>query len=234
MLQQKIDSENNFHSVQEDLRRFPPVWNSVNDKITEYLKFLGKLGCSGECDDFRSWLSASGIYVDDMKHLKEHLENLVLQGTFERSGEAKTVYRYKDVCFPSEIEYSLSSHFETAPISFVRSRIDSYLSFNNCSDELKTDILIGVVEAVENAVKYNGSDHFYVHYWTESENLFNLEICNQVPAVSIEDDIQSGKFTGAKTLMRGVLIMESTFDFFDLDLSPDGKIAVMKANKKFR
>ncbi|MEM3151033.1 MAG: hypothetical protein QXK15_00485, partial [Candidatus Bathyarchaeia archaeon] len=68
------------------------------------------------------------------------------------------------ISFSNFVEFISPANLLYSPIQFVRSRLISFLNFYEVQEETLYDIVIGVVEAVENAVKYSSDDKIYIKY----------------------------------------------------------------------
>ncbi|MCW7501841.1 ATP-binding protein [Leptospira sp. 2 VSF17] len=118
------------------------------------------------------------------------------------------------------------------PMQYVRARLDYFLKRNGIAEELRMDLCIATVEAVENAAKYGDGGGVDVIFQIDKHKTFTIEMINTVKDFSLEDDIQRGKFSSTATLMRGMMVMQKLFDSVDLEISDNRKQAILKATRK--
>ncbi len=117
-------------------------------------------------------------------------------------------------------------HFN--PMQYVRTRLDYFLFRNGIDPELRMDLCIATVEAVENAAKYGDGGNVEIEYQIDKNKVLILDMVNTVKDFNLEDDIQRGKFSSTATLMRGMMVMQKLFDTVDLEISDNRKLAILK------
>ena len=137
------------------------------------------------------------------------------------------------------IESGWSENFQVIPglicvadvVSMVREKLENFLHIHEV-DEMQIDfLLMGVTEAIENAIKY-GSDNTPIQICYSLENKrFCVEMINEARPVSPERDIEAGKYSPGGTLMRGMLVMEKVFDTVGIDLEEKTGTVVFSAIK---
>ncbi len=201
---------------------------------------MGKLGLFGTIREFYHWKnfiilenkSMNKFDKEDYKNFTKVFHNLIQKNIFLRNKNLKNEYIYNEkLNFSRYIEYFAPASLNNSPIQFVRSRLLSFLNFHRIKEEIIYDIIIGVVEAVENAVKYSSDNKIFIKYFLE-ENTFYVEIQNKYKIPEIHHDIQTGKYNSSITLMRGMLVMSKIFDEMNIDLMEAEEIAVFQARKK--
>jgi len=194
---------------------------------------MGKYGLFGTIKEFYFWHNF--LYNPENLKYKQFYKSfysLVNQNIFRNYENYKNEYIYNQpLKFTRFIEYFAPSSLRYSPIQFVRSQLFSFLKYFNIEEDLIYDIIIGSIEAVENAVKYSSEDKIYVKYFIE-ETTFYIEIQNKYKIPEINKDIESGKYNSSITLMRGMLVMNKIFDQMDIDLIEEKEIAIFQARKK--
>lgn len=194
---------------------------------------LGQKGLFGCIKEFYSWYKF--IYNIDNLNSKEFYKtfySLVQEKIFIKNPEFKNEYIYNlPLKFSNYVEFVGPSMLKNSPIQFVRSQLLSFLRFHEVDEELIYDIIIGVVEATENAVKYSFDDKIFVKYFIE-HNKFYIEIQNKYKIPEIREDIAKGKYNSSITLMRGMLVMSKLFDEMNINLIEEHKTAIFQATKK--
>lgn len=93
------------------------------------------------------------------------------------------------------------------------------------------DLCIGVLEAVENAVKYGDGTEVEVEYYIDPSQTLFIQIINNLKELNLEQDIERGKFSSTATLMRGMMVMQKLFDELDLEILENKKQAQFNAKK---
>ncbi len=194
---------------------------------------LGQKGLFGCIKEFYFWYKF--IYNKQDLNSKEFYKtfySLIREKIFIKNPEFKNEYLYNlPLKFSNYVEFIGPSSLKNSPIQFVRSQLLSFLKFHEVEEELIYDIIIGVVEATENAVKYSSDDKIFVKYFIE-KNTFYIEIQNKYKIPEIRDDIAKGKYNSSITLMRGMLVMSKLFDEMNIDLIEERSIAIFQATKK--
>lgn len=201
--------------------------------MKEFILKLAESGCRGTIKDFHSWLDAEGIDVP-MDSVQGVLRELVDQGIF--LFQDSTTHDYwlsRAVKFGDREKYYVSSDIKHSPIQMVRSRLEGFLSSHRISGEQLLDLIVGVTEALENAVKYS-PDHsqISVNYFLENGE-FHIRIKNRNRERYVEKDILEGKYDQESfTLMRGMLVMRKLFDDMDLSIEENEQMVVFTAKLK--
>jgi anti-sigma regulatory factor (Ser/Thr protein kinase) len=202
--------------------------------IENALKELGRSGCYGNPQDFLAWIRAKGMSDLTAENFTEVFNNLVKAGIFQKSENLILSYRFTaTLSFPDYVEYNVSSLYEHFPIQFARTRLESFLSYHRIDPEEIILLLIGGTEAFENAIKYNSGKYYSVRYWLENK-IFRMIVENDMTFVTVEENIASGKFDIATTLMRGLLVMNKIFDTMDLNFTQNNKHAVLTVEKNYQ
>lgn len=205
---------------------------AVMSEIVNSVVQLGKSGCKGTTKDFHSWLQKYDANIDQ-NSVQEILDGLKSDGIFISNPESPRDYLLaQNIEFPDEIHYIVSSEIKLSPIQMVRSRMESFLNSRGVENETVVDIMVGITEAMENAVKYSDQNSPINVFYSLLNGKFSVKITNVVVSTSPEDDIEMGKYRdGNITLMRGMMVMTKLFDEMDLDISDDGREAVFSAVK---
>lgn len=201
--------------------------------IEETLIKLGKVGCSGSIQDFQSWLQYEHLDVEPSK-VKSALEDLRSSGTFKSGRQYTGDYQLHETGpFPDSVSYSVPCTISGSILQMVRSRLDAFLHHHGVSEDSKTDIILGITEAMENALKYGVPESQVRIQYSIAEKKITIKIENDVPEVSPHRDIQKGKYRdGSVTLMRGLLVMQKLFDSMELEIQEESRVATFFAEKK--
>ena len=202
------------------------------ERAIEYLLELGNAGCQGNVQDYAAWVRY--VYQHDVstEALKGCLETMVADGRFQTHPDIPSEYRAANLPgFPPAVEYAVSGDLDNAPLQMVRSRLEAFLRFHGATEPEIIDVSIATTEAMENAVKYSDHRKIEISYWIENE-VFNIRIVNRIGDVEPEQDIESGKYSGSLTLMRGMMVMVKLFDEMDIDISESDQQAIFTAYKK--
>ncbi|MBE8416811.1 ATP-binding protein, partial [Leptospira borgpetersenii] len=134
--------------------------------------------------------------------------------------------------FPSKDRYILLGKIAYQPMQYVRSRFEFFLKNQKTPEDIITDICIGALEAVENAVKYGDGTEVEVEYSIDCSSTLCIKITNNLKELNLEQDIERGKFSSTATLMRGMMVMQKLFDELDLEIIEGKKQAQFNAKKK--
>ncbi len=204
----------------------------LQKKIENQIKEMAASGLFGTIKEFYFWYIF--LYKDNQVNYRvfsKVFHHLIDKGVLCNKLHLKNEYQYNEnFSFSNYIEFLAPTNLQNSPIQFVRSRLISYLNYFQVVESLIYDIIIGVVEAVENAVKYSIDDTIYVRYFIEN-NVFYVEIQNKYKEPEIFTDINKGKYDSSLTLMRGMMVMSKLFDEMDIDLIQNKQVAVFRAKK---
>lgn len=180
----------------------------LQKNIENHIKEMAASGLFGTIKEFYFWYIF--LYKDNQINYKifsKIFHSLIAKGILINNINLKNEYKYNEnFQFTNYVEFLAPTNLRNSPIQFVRSRLISYLNFFQVLEGLIYDIIIGVVEAVENAVKYCSADTIYVRYFIEN-NIFYIEIQNKYKEPEIQKDIDKGKYDSSLTLMRGMMVM---------------------------
>ncbi|MBX7058729.1 MAG: ATP-binding protein [Leptospirales bacterium] len=195
---------------------------------------LGRAGCQGNSQDFECWLRYLLRQPAPGADVSRTLDRLVAEGHFLSHPEYPGEYLIAGQPeFDIAIEYQVSGNLQDSPIQMVRSRLERFLRFHRIAEEDVIDLTIATTEAIENAVKY--SDHTAINVFYELRGgEFFIRIVNWMDEVIPEKDIESGKYSPATTLMRGMMVMVKLFDNVDLDISDERRQVIFSASRKLR
>lgn len=197
--------------------------------IYQALKELGASGCQGNVHDFSVWLKAVYQIQIAESDLQAIINQLVEDGHFTNHHEIKAEYLNKETTsFPGSVKYQVLAQLNASPIQMVRSRLEAFLRNHGAPNLDIVDISIATTEAMENAVKYSDHGMIDVEYSIENK-VFQIKIVNKIGDIKPEADIESGKYSGSITLMRGMMVMVKLFDEVDIDIAEDKDLAIFTA-----
>ncbi len=200
--------------------------------IQEALQKLGDSGLYGTAADFSRWLHYSEALDVDEEKVRKALHSLLDAGRFERHAEYPEDYVSTQVApMPDSCSFSCPRQLFYSPIQFFRSRLLAFLRQKGVPSEQEIDIVIGSVEAIENAVKYSSSGDIIVRF-DYHPGEFRLEVVNDVKPAQPASDIELGKYDSSRTLMRGMMVMSRLFDDMDIDIDESVSRATFRARKK--
>ncbi|GBF50140.1 anti-sigma regulatory factor [Leptospira ryugenii] len=218
---------------------FPLSQNELEKEI----KSLFSCGLAGNAKDFLSWvqmevqrkfkelpdtkLEAIQSYLDHLEKAGEIQTNPLDPREYllaEKSTLTKKVGNSETFVLLGALHFN--------PMQYVRARLDYFLKMNKIDEDMRMDLCIATVEAVENAAKYGDGMNVEVIFQIDKNKVFSLEMINTVKDFNLEDDIQRGKFSSTATLMRGMMVMQKLFDTVDLDIIDNRKQAHLRATRK--
>lgn len=209
-----------------------PIEFDLEKKIENHITEMANLGLFGTIKEFYLWYYF--LFNDleiNYKSFSKVFHNLIANKVFINNQNLRNEYIYNNqISFSNFVEFISPANLLYSPIQFVRSRLISFLNYFGVQEGILYDIVIGVVEAVENAVKYSSDDKIYVKYFIEN-NIFYVEIQNRYKEPEVDQDISKGKYDSSKTLMRGMVVMSKLFDEMDIDLIQNREIAIFYAKK---
>ncbi len=202
-------------------------YSSIEKEILE----IGKKGLFGNIQEFYKWYLF--IYGKDIpyKIFSKNFHELIHKGVFIQYQNLHYDYIYNlEITFSNQEEFIAPTFIDYFPIQYVRSRLISFLNYHKIDTEILQDIIIGTVEAIENAVKYSSESIMHIYYKIDN-NVFYIEIQNKYQTPVIEKDMREGKYNSSRTLMRGMLVMSKLFDEMDINLIENTKQAVFRGKK---
>lgn len=212
-------------------------------ELEKEVKSLFAVGLAGNINDFYSWLRMEIIRkfkdepntnIDQLQNLlNEYVELGLIYTNPMDSREyllAESSSLIKKVGNSDRFTILGALHFN--PMQYVRTRLDYFLFRNSIDPELRMDLCIATVEAVENAAKYGDGGNVEIEFQIDKNKILTLDMVNTVKDFNLEDDIQRGKFSSTATLMRGMMVMQKLFDTVDLEISDNRKQAILKATRK--
>lgn len=202
-------------------------------EIKQQLITLGKAGCKGSVQDFHSWLKFHNL-EQTRDSVGSALTDLVSSGEFLIQSDTGD-FAIRDLPDPGmTVEYEVPSNVADSPIQMVRSRLESFLRYHNADEEQEVDLIVGVTEAMENAVKYGAPSTIHIKYELSNDE-FYIEIINQIMEPSAESDILLGKYNdSSRTLMRGIMMMQKLFSEMDLNMDEENSRAILTARGRVR
>ena len=119
------------------------------------------------------------------------------------------------------------------PIFFMRNKTELFLQQYEIKKEIYDELLIGVTEAIENAIKYTNHSLIYIeHTYEIVTNEYRLIIANSIEKTN--NQIDTSKYTERKSLMRGILIMSKIFDNITTNRNEDLEYFLFTAFKKIK
>ncbi|XDD54983.1 ATP-binding protein [Leptospira sp. WS4.C2] len=212
-------------------------------ELEKEVKTLFSNGLSGNVNDFYSW-----VFMETQRKFKDNpnttlegitslLEDLIKDGIITTNPLDPREYLLPDASpiirkMGTTEQFVILGALPYNPMQYVRARLDYFLKRNGIQEELRMDLCIATVEAVENAAKYGDGGGVEVNFQIDKHKTFTIEMINTVKDFNLEDDIQRGKFSSTATLMRGMMVMQKLFDSVDLEISDNRKQAILKATRK--
>lgn len=202
------------------------------ERVIEYLLQLGNAGCQGNVQDYSAWMRYVYNYDVTSDSLRGCLDSMVQDGHFRTHPEIPSEYlAARPPELPARVEYTVSGDLNHSPLQMVRSRLEAFLRHHGASEDEVIDVSIATTEAMENAVKYSDHRNIDLCYQIQ-DRVFDIRIVNRIGNVEPEQDIESGKYSGSLTLMRGMMVMVKLFDEMDIDISEEQQQAIFTAHKK--
>ena len=196
-------------------------------ELKESLLELGSKGCRGSVSDFAAWVRAPR----EKERIRAILDQIVREGHFHHQDTTGDYGMLHPELPGGTIQFQVSATSLDSPLQMVRSRLETYLRQYSTPEEEEVDVIVGVTEAMENAVKYSDQSEIRISYGLK-ENVLTVRIVNHIGNISPESDIQSGKYgDSSRTLMRGMMMMEKLFDTMDLEVNEKENEAVFTAHK---
>ncbi|MBL0955589.1 MAG: ATP-binding protein [Leptospira sp.] len=212
-------------------------------ELEKEIKTLFSNGLSGNVNDFTSW-----VFMETQRKFKD-VPNVTLETVttvmdeFVKDGLITTnpidprEYYITDESpiirkMGTSESFVILGALHYNPMQYVRARLAYFLKRNGIDEELRMDLCIATVEAVENAAKYGDGGGVEVTFQIDKQKVFSIEMINTVKDFNLEDDIQRGKFSSTATLMRGMMVMQKLFDSVDLEITDNRKQAILKATRK--
>jgi anti-sigma regulatory factor (Ser/Thr protein kinase) len=212
-------------------------------ELEKEIKTLFSSGVSGNAKDFFSWVQMEvfrkfkDVPNTTLENVQSYIDHLVNLGDVITNSLDAREYLLPEKSSlirkigPTE-KFVILGALKYNPMQYVRARLDFFLKMNGVADDLRMDLCIATVEAVENAAKYGDGLNVEVSFIIDKSKVFTLEMINTVKDFDLEDDILRGKFSSTATLMRGMMVMQKLFDSVDLDIIDNRKQAYLKATRK--
>ncbi|TGN20724.1 ATP-binding protein [Leptospira idonii] len=212
-------------------------------ELEKEVKTLFSFGLAGNAKDFHSWIQMEvfrkfkDVPSTSLESVQELLDHLKENGDIltnpldprEYTLSEKSTFKRK---VGNAEKYVILGALHYNPMQYVRARLDYFLKMNQVEEELRMDLCIATVEAVENAAKYGDGLNVEIDYQIDKSKLFTISMVNTVKDFNLEDDIQRGKFSSTATLMRGMMVMQKLFDAVDLEIIDNRRQAFLKASRK--
>lgn len=212
-------------------------------ELEKEIKALFSSGVSGNAKDFFSWVQMEVFrkfkdvpnttlenvqsYIDHLVGLGDVMTNSLDAREYLLAEKSKLIRK-----MGTSEKFVVLGALKYNPMQYVRARLDFFLKMNGVIEDLRMDLCIATVEAVENAAKYGDGMNVEVSFTIDKSKVFTLEMINTVKDFDLEDDILRGKFSSTATLMRGMMVMQKLFDSVDLDIIDNRKQAYLKATRK--
>ncbi len=207
------------------------------------IKALFSSGVSGNAKDFYSWVQMEVFrkFKDlpncTFENVQSFVDHLVSQGDVATNPlDAREYLLAEKSSLIRKIgateKFTILGALNYNPMQYVRARLDHFLNRNGVIEDIRMDLCIATVEAVENAAKYGDGLNVDIIFSIDKSKVFTLEMTNTVKDFNLEDDILRGKFSSTATLMRGMMVMQKLFDSVDLDIIDNRKQAYLKAQRK--
>lgn len=212
-------------------------------ELEKEIKALFSSGLSGNMKDFLSWVQMEVVrkFKDQpnttLENVKTVIDQLHSQGDILTNPLDLREYLISEKSslkrkINSTEKYIILGALNFNPMQYVRARLDYFLNVHNVNEDLRIDLCIATVEAVENSAKYGDGLNVEIIFQIDKSKVFTIEMVNTVKDFNIEDDILRGKFSSTATLMRGMMVMQKLFDVVDLDISDNRNQAYLKASRK--
>lgn len=212
-------------------------------ELEKEVKSLFSVGLTGNVADFFSWvkMEIQRKFKDDPNTTQDQLQTVlnefVSQGLVQTNPLDPREYLLTEKStlikkMGNQDRFTILGALHFNPMQYVRTRLDYFLFRNGIDPELRMDLCIATVEAVENAAKYGDGGNVEIEYQIDKNKVLILDMVNTVKDFNLEDDIQRGKFSSTATLMRGMMVMQKLFDTVDLEISDNRKLAILKATRK--
>ncbi|MCB1308078.1 MAG: ATP-binding protein [Leptospiraceae bacterium] len=204
------------------------------DQLTTCLLELASAGCQGNLHDFQAWIKYAYSIETDVDALSEVAAELIRSGRLKQHPEIPSeLIIAGEISFPERVSYQVSGDLKDSPIQMVRSRMETFLRYFGAGEADIMDLSIATTEAMENAVKY--SDHKTIEVtYSLVGGQFDIKIVNRIGEIRLEQDIESGKYSGSTTLMRGMMVMVKLFDEVDIDIIDEKGLAIFTASRKLK
>lgn len=207
------------------------------------IKALFSSGVSGNAKDFFSWVQMEVFrkFKDlpncTLENVQSFVDHLVSTGDVATNPHDAREYLLAEKStlirkIGTTEKFTILGALNYNPMQYVRARLDHFLSRNGVIEDIRMDLCIATVEAVENAAKYGDGLNVDIIFSIDKSKVFTLEMTNTVKDFNLEDDILRGKFSSTATLMRGMMVMQKLFDSVDLDIIDNRKQAYLKAQRK--
>lgn len=119
------------------------------------------------------------------------------------------------------------------PMQLIRSKIQNFFKQHKISQEELDEVIIVATEAAENAVKYSNEFTIIISHSLEN-NIYKLKLFNSYSEVSLNDEINRGKFSNDVSLMRGVLVMTKLLDELDIKREKEKRRVVFFGKKTLK
>ncbi|WP_411821785.1 ATP-binding protein [Leptospira sp. 'Mane'] len=212
-------------------------------ELEKEIKTLFSLGLSGNARDFFSWVQMEvfrkfkDLPNTNLESVQDILNHLQSNGDIVTNPFDPREYNLSEKSplvrkVGNSEKYVILGALVYNPMQYARARLDYFLKCNQVPEDLRMDLCIATVEAVENAAKYGDGLNVEINYQIDKSKLFTIEMLNTVKDFNLEDDIQRGKFSSTATLMRGMMVMQKLFDAVDLEILDNRKQAYLKASRK--
>ncbi|MDF3822476.1 ATP-binding protein [Leptospira sp. 96542] len=212
-------------------------------ELEKEIKDLFTSGLAGNVTDFYSWvkMEVQRKFKDDpsstLEQVQTVLDEFIAHGIIQTNPLDSREYSLSNNFTPikklgPKDQFTILGALKFNPMQYVRTRLDYFLKRNSVREDLRLDLCIATVEAVENAAKYGDGLNVEIVFQLDKSNVFTIEMINNVKDFNLEDDIQRGKFSSTATLMRGMMVMQKLFDSVDLEISDNRKQATLKASRK--
>jgi anti-sigma regulatory factor (Ser/Thr protein kinase) len=212
-------------------------------ELEKEIKALFSNGLSGNAADFFSWVQMEifrkfkDVPNSTLDNVQSYLEHLVAGGDVITNPLDSREYLLAPEStltrkVVSNERFVILGALKYNPMQYVRARLDFFLAKNQVIEDLRMDLCIATVEAVENAAKYGDGLNVEVTFNIDKAKVFTIEMTNTVKDFDLEDDILRGKFSSTATLMRGMMVMQKLFDTVDLDIIDNRRQAYLKATRK--
>lgn len=125
------------------------------------------------------------------------------------------------------------NQLDLGPMQLIRSKIQNFFNQHKISREELDEVIIVATEAAENAVKYSNEFTIVISHSLKN-NIYELKLFNSYSEISLNDEINRGKFSNDVSLMRGVLVMTKLLDDLDIKREKEKHRVVFSGKKTLK
>ncbi|MDH5717166.1 MAG: hypothetical protein OEZ22_05975 [Spirochaetia bacterium] len=166
--------------------------------------------------------------IKELKILEE--KEIVLENTLYNEYSLKD--KSKIIFFRNNHDvFFLGNNLNLNPLQYARSRVKNFCQQFNINKKNIDEIIISVIEAAENAVKYSDL------YTIAAEQSFNgsnykIKMVNSTYQIVYDEKSIEEKFSEKSSLMRGVKVMNKLFDSLNIERDNEINCVTLVAKKE--